>query len=137
MTMGEQLTSISFATVYKDLDSPSLGCTNQIPACHGGATPTGMMALDSMAGTDMTKLMASYNQVKMRTTVSDPSSSLIVKKPLATAAGGVAHVGGNGFFKDTNDAVYKRWLLWIQLGAQFESVSVNGGQSADMAMGGG
>lgn len=134
---GDQLTSISFATIYKDLDAPTLGCTTQISACHGGASPTGLMALDSMAASDMAKLMNSYNQVKARVDTANPANSLILKKPLATGAGGTQHTGGNLFFMDTNNVIYKRWLLWIQLGANFDSVPVGGGQSADMAMGGG
>ena len=137
MAMGEQLTEISFTTIYKDLDAPAFSCTLAVASCHGGAMPTGMMALESGGLSDMAKLMSTYAQVKARANVADPASSLLLKKPLSTAAGGTAHVGGNSFFKDTSDTIYKRWLLWIQLGAQFDSVPVGGGQSADMAMGGG
>lgn len=125
---------LGFANIYRDMDtSPGLGCTLQSSGCHNGATPTGKMSLDSMASGDMAKLMASYTQVKDRTLASDPPNSLILLKMLSASAGGVSHSGGT-FFQDKNNAMYKRWLKWIELGTPFDPVSTSGGGSVvDMA----
>ena len=129
---------LGFADIYRDMDTPpGLGCTNQISACHGGTTPTGKMALLDMSSGDMAKLMTSYAQVQMRVTTSDPANSLLLLKMLSSSAGGVTHTGGT-YFQDKNNAMYKRWLKWIELGAPFEETSTTGGGSTvDMAGGGG
>lgn len=118
---------LGFADINKDMDTPpGLGCTNQIGACHGGTSPTGVMALADMASTDMAKLMTNYNNVKMRVNTSDPANSLLLLKMLSAAAGGTNHTGGT-YFQDKNNGMYKRWLVWIQLGAPFDQVSTMGG----------
>jgi len=123
--------TLGFADIYKDMDTPpGLGCTNQVPSCHGGATPTGQMALLDMAAGDMTKLMTTYTNVSARVNTSDPAGSLLLLKMLNSAAGGTSHAGGP-YFQDQNNSMYKRWLAWIKLGAKFESVStasLGGGQ---------
>lgn len=125
-TVNDIPPTIGFADIYKEMDAPpGLGCTNQISACHGGATPTGQMALTDMASADMAKLMDNYTNVMARVSTTDPPSSLLLKKMLAASAGGTSHVGGN-YFQSTSNAMYKRWLVWIQLGAKFESVSTAG-----------
>lgn len=118
--------TIGYADINKDLDTPpGLGCTNQIGACHGGATPTGQLALADQAAGDMVKLMSNYNNVKMRVNTGDPASSLLLLKMLSTSAGGTSHVGGT-YFQNTDNCMYKSWLAWIQLGAQFDAVSTAG-----------
>lgn len=115
--------NIGFADIYKDLDaSTGLGCTNQVSACHGGTNPAGLMALQDMSAQDMTKLMANYTQVLARVDTSNPSNSKLLSKPLDVGKGGVSHVGGNAYFPDTSHPMYQRWLVWVQLGAKFESV---------------
>lgn len=114
---------IGFEDIYKDLDTPpGLGCTNQITACHGGTSPGGIMKLVDMSVGDMAKLMENYNEVLTRVSTSDPPSSVLLQKLLE---GGPGHVGGK-YFQDTNAPMYRRWLVWIQLGAKFESVSTMG-----------
>jgi hypothetical protein len=118
---------LGFADINKDLDvPPGLGCTNQVGACHGGATPTGQMALLDMASGDMAKLMSNFTNVTARVNTSDPPNSLLLKKLLSPSAGGTSHVGSS-YFQDTNNGMYKRWLVWIQLGAPFDPVSTMGG----------
>jgi hypothetical protein len=129
MTMAkpEELpATIGYADINRDMDTPpGLGCTNQISGCHGGATPTGKLALADMAAQDMAKLMGNYTQVQSRITTSDPPNSLLLLKMLSTAAGGTAHSGGT-YFQDKSNIMYRRWLVWIQLGAPFEAVSTSG-----------
>jgi hypothetical protein len=126
-TVNDIPPTIGFADIYKDMDTPpGLGCTNQISACHGGATPTGQMALTDMSAGDMTKLTMNYTNVRARVTPTDPPGSLLLKKMLSAGAGGTSHVGGT-YFQDTNNAMYKRWLVWIQLGAPFDPVSTMSG----------
>lgn len=118
--------NIGFEDIYKEMDAPpGLGCTNQIGACHGGATPTGQMALTDMAAGDMAKLMTNYTSVTARVNTGDPQASVLLLKMLAASAGGTSHVGGT-YFQSTSNPMYKRWLVWIQLGAKFESVSTAG-----------
>jgi hypothetical protein len=117
---------LGYIDINKDLESPALGCTNQVSACHGGSNPAGTMALADMAAGDMTKLMSNYNQVKMRVTTTDPANSLILLKLLATSQVGMSHPGGTPF-SDTNNPMYQRWLVWIQLGAPFDQVPTMGG----------
>lgn len=113
---------LGFADIYKDLDKPpGLNCTNQVGACHGGATPTGKMMLTDMAAGDMAKLMSNYTEVLQRVNVGDPPNSLILLKMLAPAAGGTSHSGGN-FFQDKSNNMYQVWLKWIELGAPFDPV---------------
>jgi hypothetical protein len=115
--------NIGFADIYKDLDAGTgLGCTNQVSACHGGTNPTGLMALQDMSAQDMAKLMTNYTQVVARVDTSNPSNSKLLTKPLDVGQGGVAHVGGNAYFPDKSNPMYQRWLVWVQLGAKFESV---------------
>ena len=118
--------SIGFADINKDIDTPpGLGCTNQISACHGGATPTGQMALVDQAAGDMTKLMNNYNNVKMRVNTADPANSVLLLKMLAASAGGTSHSGGT-YFQNQSNCMYKSWLAWIKLGAPFDATSTAG-----------
>ena len=117
---------LGFADINKDMDTPpGLGCTNQISACHGGTNPTGQMKLHDMAASDMALLMDNYTNVQSRVNTSDPPNSLILLKMLDASAGGTSHTGGT-YFQDTSNSMYKRWLIWIQLGAKFEEVSTAG-----------
>ncbi len=129
---------LGFADIYRDMaEPPGLNCTLQSTGCHSGSTPTGKMVLVGMASGDMAKLMTSFTSVKDRTTAVDPANSLLLLKMLSAAAGGVSHTGGT-YFQDKNNAMYKRWLKWIELGTPFDAVSTTGGGSVvDMAGGGG
>lgn len=120
--------NIGFADIYKDLDvGTGLSCTNQLSPCHGGTNPTGLMALQDMAAQDMAKLMANYTQVVARVDMNNPSNSKLLTKPLDLGQGGTPHVGGNSYFPDKSNPMYQRWLIWVQLGAKFESVPTGAG----------
>jgi len=110
---------ISFADIERDLERTNFSCANGTKGCHGTATPTGVMKLTQNASLDATSLMGNYQEVLMRVNTAMPDQSLILQKTLITST--VSHAGIKPF--DTaQDATYKRWLLWIQLGAHFEPV---------------
>lgn len=118
--------TVSFADINRDLQDSAYGCTLASPICHGGSNPKGILVLQDNALVDMAKLMANYEQVKTRVNTAMPDQSMLLLKVLSTTAGGTMH-SGNKPVQDTNDAVYRRWLQWIQLGAKFEPVSTTGG----------
>jgi hypothetical protein len=115
--------TISFADIENDLEKPAFGCTNNAGGCHGGTKPSGVMMLTPNASQDMTALMANYMQIMARVTVATPDQSLLLQKTLQTST--TSH-GGIKPFANTQDATYQRWLLWIQLGANFQAVSTTG-----------
>jgi hypothetical protein len=45
---------------------------------------------------------------------SDPTSSRLLRKPLAASAGGMGHTGGT-YWDSTSDAEYQRVLEWIRM----------------------
>jgi hypothetical protein len=124
--------TLGFANIYGDMET--LGCT--LSACHGGATPAGNFSIQPMASSDMTKLMANYTTTKVRVNTSSASMSLLLLKLQPTGQGGTPHTGGNMFFPNTSNSMYKNWLLWIQLGAPYDPVPTGAG-TVDMAGGGG
>ena len=115
--------TISFADIERDLEKSNFGCANGSGVCHGGTKPTGVMIITPGASLDMTALMANYNQIMARVNTAMPDQSLLLQKTLTTSS--VSH-GGIKPFNDALDASYQRWLLWIQLGAQFPAVSTTG-----------
>ena len=70
-----------------------------------------------------TALMANYMQIMARVNTAMPDQSLLLQKTLTISS--VSH-GGIKPFNNATDAAYQRWLLWIQLGAQFDAVSTTG-----------
>jgi hypothetical protein len=116
--------TLGYADINADLDTktPGLGCTLPSGGCHGGTNPTGKMALLDGAAGDMAKLMANYAEVVQRVDKTTPANSLLLTKPLNST---VPHQGGT-FFQSTNTPMYRRWLVWIQLGAPFDPVSTAG-----------
>ncbi len=92
---------VSFAASVNP-DFTSLGCT--IAGCHGG---TQIPVLKDGAAEVMNNFMHA------KTEATNGATSLLLTKPLAVAAGGVTHTGGNGFFASTQDAKYKVWLAWV------------------------
>jgi hypothetical protein len=80
------------------------GCANA--ACHGGQ---GSGELLLSGGVD---LEADFNAVAAFTTPWAVATSPLLQKPLAEAAGGVVH-GGGDIFADTLDADYRTLHDWI------------------------
>ena len=80
------------------------GCSNV--ACHGGQG-SGELILSGGLN-PQGDLVAVAGLV----TTWQPEDSALLRKPLAEAAGGVQHVGGD-VFTDTSDADYQTVLTWI------------------------
>lgn len=116
--------TISFADIERDLEKGNFGCANGSGSCHGGAKPVGSMIIVPGASLDMTALMANYNEVMNRVNKAMPDQSLLLQKTLITSS--VSHAGIKPF-NTAQDASYQRWLLWIQLGANFPAVSTSPG----------
>ena len=74
--------------------------------CHGGQG-AGMLLLSG--GSDPA---ADFVTARAHTRPWDPPSSPLLLKPLAVAAGGVVH-GGGDIFADSTDADYRTNLAWI------------------------
>jgi hypothetical protein len=55
-----------------------------------------------------------YEVVTQLVNASDPSSSKLLRKPLATQAGGEGHTGGT-YWESTNDPEYLAVLEWIEM----------------------
>jgi hypothetical protein len=55
-----------------------------------------------------------YDMLRPLVNASDPSSSKLLKKPLATSAGGEGHTGGT-FWQSTDDPEYQAVLEWIEM----------------------
>jgi hypothetical protein len=115
--------TIGFADSEADLEKPAFGCTNNASGCHGGTMPTGIMQLVPNASQDMVALMNNYMQIQARVSVGTPDQSKLLQKTLQTSM--TSH-GGIKPFATAQDPTYQRWLLWIQLGAGFASVSTTG-----------
>ena len=82
--------------------------TARCTVCHSGASPAG--------GLDLSGGAASYSSAITRVNLADPPSSLLLVRPLSTAAGGSDH-GGGDIFGDTTDPDYQTILNWISAGA--------------------
>lgn len=74
--------------------------------CHGGQG-AGMLLLSG--GLDP---QSDFTNVRAHTRPWDPPASPLLLKPLAVAAGGVVH-GGGETFADTTDADYETLRRWI------------------------
>jgi hypothetical protein len=90
------------------------GCA-RTTGCHGGQG-AGMLLLSGGHNPS-----ADYIAVTPHTRPWDPPSSPLLLKPLARAAGGGVH-GGGEIFADTTDAGYQTIRNWIE-GARLEPVS--------------
>jgi hypothetical protein len=55
-----------------------------------------------------------YEVVTQLVNASDPASSRLLRKPLATEAGGAGHTGG-AFWESTSDPEYQAVLEWIEM----------------------
>ena len=100
-TVPSVTATVHFDTdIQKDIDA--LSCSNT--GCHGSSMG-GFRLIRVAAGADLTE---NFEAFKRRSASSDKSLTLIK----ATGEGG--HVGGTRFAK--GDAVYARWLTWIQEG---------------------
>jgi hypothetical protein len=88
---------------YRDQDDPSAG------------GPGGSLRLFdcSAAPCDPDHLMANYDSAVGMSNLAIPQSSKLLTKPLAEAAGGIQHLGGD-LFTDTLDPGYLTLLNWIQ-----------------------
>jgi hypothetical protein len=113
---------ISFLQVNRDMEQPALGCTAQIPACHGGDSPRGVLRLLPRGPTDQAALLSNYEQTKARADLAQPAASPLLTKPLATSP--VAHEGGKSYFRSELDTFYVRWLGWVRCGAKREEVKL-------------
>lgn len=83
----------------------SRGCSNV--ACHGGQG-SGMLLLS-----DGSNPQADFTSITNHTLPWAARQSPLLLKPLAMAAGGVVH-GGGDVFADTTEADYRTILLWIE-----------------------
>lgn len=107
-TTNASASSASTATVAVSFDRDiqadidSLTCSNS--SCHGGGLG-GFKLVSSATGPD---LASNYEAFKARA-ASGEASKVLIK-----GTGGDSHTGGVRFGK--NDAVYTRWLTWIQEG---------------------
>lgn len=97
--------TVSFAT-----DVIPIFSSNSCTSCHTGASPSGGLNLNT------TTSQVHANLLSGRADPCDPSSSLVLLKPLDTAAGGVSHSGGN-IFPTTMDADYVTLHTWLTEGA--------------------
>ena len=90
-------------TIQADIDS--LGCS--AASCHGGTQVPVLKRMPALAA-DIT---ANYTAFKAE--AGQGAQSLILTKNLAGS--GVTHTGGSSF-ANKQDAVYQRWLAWINGG---------------------
>lgn len=79
--------------------------------CHGGAIQ-GTFRLSPPGAKDV---QFDYDQARMQVSLNPRTSSRLLTKPLAVAAGGVQH-GGGEFFPSTSDPDYQAILEWINHG---------------------
>ncbi|MFT7617850.1 MAG: hypothetical protein ACI97A_001489 [Planctomycetota bacterium] len=101
--------------VYPIFSTQLLDCSNMMLRCiecHTGPTPTGNLLFDQPAAGVYAAL-----QVGGRVNTTTPAASFLLLKPLAQAAGGVNH-GGGDIFCLTSDPNYQIFLRWITEGAQ-------------------
>jgi hypothetical protein len=104
--VGGQPVVLDAAVFVQDIE-PILqqrGCSNV--ACHGGQ---GSGELLLSGGLDV---FADLQAVRGLVTTWEPQDSPLLRKPLAVAAGGVTHSGGD-IFADQQDVDYQTVLSWI------------------------
>lgn len=83
------------------------GCSNS--ACHGGQG-SGEMLLSGGNSPE-----SDFTAVSGLVTPWEARASTLLLKPLAVAAGGVEH-GGGDIFADTTDVDYRTILAWVEAG---------------------
>jgi hypothetical protein len=83
------------------------GCSNS--ACHGGQGSGELL----LSGGDSPE--SDFIAVSGLVTPWEASASALLLKPLAVAAGGVEH-GGGDIFADTLDVDYRTILAWVEAG---------------------
>ena len=87
-------------------DINTLGCA--AAACHGNTQFPPLLVANAVAPADK---QANYDNFKAKALMGELST--VLTKNLAGS--GVAHVGGSSF-ANKNDAIYQRWLAWINAG---------------------
>jgi hypothetical protein len=80
--------------------------------CHGG----GIQGTFRLSPPGAKSSQYDFNQASLQVSVTSRPSSRILTKPLAIAAGGVPHNGGNTYFPSTADSSYQAILKWINDG---------------------
>lgn len=80
--------------------------------CHGGGIQGTFRLSPPGANKDV---QFDFDQASLQVSITPPSSSRLLKKPLAVAAGGTLH-GGGEFFSSTADPDYQAILTWINNG---------------------
>jgi hypothetical protein len=79
--------------------------------CHGG----GIQGAFSLSPPGAKNAQFDFDQARMQVSMDPRSSSRLLTKPLAVAAGGTMHAGGE-FFPSTSDPDYQAILKWINDG---------------------
>lgn len=108
---GGQRYVLDYGTFAVAIDSmlTARGCDNA--RCHGGGIRgTYQLSPDTDKDLDM-----DFEQSILQVNGNDPAASPILMKPLAEAAGGDAHAGGEAF-TSTGDDCYQAILSWIEAG---------------------
>jgi len=114
-----QLDQTTFATTIQPI-LDSRGCSQQ--GCHyrdkndpntGG--PGGSFRIYDCVGNSCTpdQSLANYDSASGMADIANPTGSKLLTKPLALAAGGIQHLGGD-IFPSTTDPDYVAMLGWIQ-----------------------
>jgi hypothetical protein len=124
---GWQAASIS-AGEFEDEVYPVLLRDCAFSTCHGAEERyfriwgPGRVRLDPLSVTAFTaatadELTTSYQRTLSMVDAKDPSSSLLLRKPLATAAGGAGHLGadklGRNVYRSVDDHGYLVLSRWV------------------------
>jgi len=79
--------------------------------CHGG----GIQGTFRLSPPGAKNAQLDYDQSSLQVSISPRTASRLLTKPLAVAAGGTPH-GGGEFFSTTSDPDYQAILKWINDG---------------------
>jgi hypothetical protein len=79
--------------------------------CHGG----GIQGTFALSPQGAKNVQFDFDQASLQVSMNPPASRLLTK-PLAVAAGGTLHAGGNDHFPSTSDPDYQTILSWIANG---------------------
>lgn len=109
---GGQKYVLDYATFATQIDSilTAHGCDNI--ACHGGGI-RGTFELSPSTNKD---IALDFTQASLQVDPADPPASRLLRKPLAEAAGGIAHAAPSDAFASTSDPDYQAILAWILAG---------------------
>jgi hypothetical protein len=110
---GGKTLALSYAVFQSTID-PILsrqGC-DATGDCHGGGI-RGTLVLSAPGAKDT---LFDFNQIALETNAYFPDSSLVLRKPLALTAGGLAHSFKP--FASTSDPDYQAIRQWILAGVQ-------------------